>query len=156
MEYEQIAERVRYALDRLYEADHFLIDMDLCEPSVNHRFAMYLQEAFPGYFVDCEYNRSHVGQDSGLKQVTSRRGNYIDVVVGMRNGNPDDDLICFETKRWNNRSRFGDRDRAKLRTLTAGERFSYDYGLYLVFGRTRQEVEFELYQGGTITLQGIL
>ena len=48
------------ALDRLFERDSYLLQVDANERSVTARLAMYLQEALPNWDVDCEYNRDGV------------------------------------------------------------------------------------------------
>lgn len=149
MELEEIRQKVDLALDKLYATDQFLIDNDLCEPSLNHRLAMYLQTLFPEHFVDCEYNRSHIGNDNDLKRVTNlERGNYIDIIVGKRDRNPDNDFICFETKKWSNGAHQADRE--KLQVLTSGGQFCYDYGFFIIYGRNRNDAQIEVYKEGRL------
>lgn len=45
------------ALDRLIDKDRLLFEIDVNERSITHRLALYLQGAFPGWHVDCGYNR---------------------------------------------------------------------------------------------------
>jgi hypothetical protein len=50
-------EAVAPALSELLVNDHDLLSIDANERSITFRFAMYLQSHFPGWTVDCEYNR---------------------------------------------------------------------------------------------------
>jgi hypothetical protein len=149
----EIKRRVGTALDRLYDIDKFLIDNNLCEPCINHRFGLYLQEIFPDHFVDCEYNRSHIGDENDQKRILQddRRGNFVDLIIGKRTRLPADDFLCFETKMWSNESRLAaNRDKRKLAVLTGGGQFEYKYGFRIVFGATRETVEVEVYRGGNV------
>lgn len=50
-------EAVADALSELLVNDHHLLSIDANERSITFRFAMYLQQRFPDWTVDCEYNR---------------------------------------------------------------------------------------------------
>ncbi len=152
MEQNEIKRRIDVALDRLYELDHFLIDNNLCERCINHRFALHLQNQFTDHFVDCEYNRSHIGNANDQKRILGvENGNYVDIIVGLRSRLPQDDFICFETKKHNNVDQFGiENDRRKLQILTGGGQFEYKYGFRVVFGSTRETVLIEAYQRGDL------
>jgi len=55
--YEEIKARLNKALDRLYVRDWYLLKNKVHERSITHKLAEYLQEEFPNYDVDCEYDR---------------------------------------------------------------------------------------------------
>lgn len=60
MEFKDIQSRVIYALLSLKEKDMFLLENNLNERTISHKFAEYLQAHFsPVWDVDCEYNRNH-------------------------------------------------------------------------------------------------
>ena len=171
MEIKAIEEKVNNALDKLYENDRYLFEYDLCERCIQHKFANYLeQEKFDDYFIDCEYNRAYSKSNGGVgtKKVTSEDGNSVDIVVTKRNDDSNDDLVCFELKKWNNsegKNGF-QADRNKLRVLTGkelpykkntnGEKeflkdtngdyycFSYKYGFFIIFGPIRRDVIIEI------------
>ncbi len=50
-------EAVIRALSELLDNDHDLLGIDANERSITFRFAMYLQQHFSDWTVDCEYNR---------------------------------------------------------------------------------------------------
>lgn len=51
---------VAHALSDLLANDHDLLGIDANERSITFRFAMYLQQYFSDWTVDCEYNRDGV------------------------------------------------------------------------------------------------
>lgn len=53
-------EAVARALSELLDNDHDLLGVDANERSITFRFAMYLQQHFPDWTVDCEYNRDGI------------------------------------------------------------------------------------------------
>src|SRR5579885_985915 len=50
--------RLIAAVCALYRYDSDLIDVDANERSLTHKLAEHLKGVFPGWHVDCEYNRS--------------------------------------------------------------------------------------------------
>lgn len=150
-----LLQKVRNALDRLYRENPSLIENGLCEKCINHQFAKYLeQEGFgEGFFVDCEYNKTHLGRNPRPKKVFSINGNYIDIVVTKRTERGENDLVSFETKRWNN-YHHRNKDRENLQILSGqkpaadGSNFDYDFGIFVIYGKTREKTKIEIYQDG--------
>ena len=56
---EQIENALRGAIDLLLTADEDILRLDINERTISHRLAIYLEPHFPGWNVDCEYNRDH-------------------------------------------------------------------------------------------------
>ena len=165
---EDIKQKVNNALNKLYEREAYLFEHDLCERCIQHKFANYLeQENFNGFFIDCEYNRAYSKSNGGIKtkKITSEDGNSVDIVITKRNDDPNDDLVCFELKKWN--SSKGEEgfksDRLKLEILTGQKLpantkngdilkdrygdyycFNYKYGFFIIFGQTRDQVKIEI------------
>lgn len=52
-----LAEAVIHAVQTLLDHDAYLLLADVNERTVTHRLAVYVEQAFPGWDVDCEYNR---------------------------------------------------------------------------------------------------
>ncbi len=52
-----LAEAVIHAVQTLLDLDAYLLWADVNERTVMHRLAIYVEQAFPGWDVDCEYNR---------------------------------------------------------------------------------------------------
>lgn len=145
---EIIKEKIRHALRTLYREDRYLFAKGLCERCILHRFAVNLErQNFKGYHVDCEYNKSHLGKITTTKRVSNINGNYIDIIITKRNDNPQDDLICFEVKKWDNYDS-RDKDRQNLKILTGGVKFDYEYGFYVIFGKAIDKTRIEIYENG--------
>jgi hypothetical protein len=51
-----ILNKIDLALIKLQENDHYIIKNRGNERSITHRLAVYIEELFPNYHVDCEYN----------------------------------------------------------------------------------------------------
>ncbi|CKH64176.1 hypothetical protein [Achromobacter xylosoxidans] len=60
LNHHQPGKAVARALSKLLDADHDLLGIDANERSITFRFAMYLQQHFPDWTVDCEYNRDGI------------------------------------------------------------------------------------------------
>jgi hypothetical protein len=160
MNLKTIKDKINVALDKLYEKDIFLFKSNLCERCINHKFAIYLEQQNFGdeYFVDCEYNKSYGDDGHQTKMVSSSVCNYIDIVITKRDGNPDNDLICFEIKKWNNGDISNEKslDIEKLVILTGGKPsinnrlFNYKYGFYIIFGETRDKTLINIYKKGKL------
>jgi len=148
-----VIQKIKSALDKLYKEEPSLVEDKLCERCIDHRFAKYLEEEDfgNGYFVDCEYNKTHLESGVGPKKVSSINGNYIDIIITKRVGRGENDLVCFETKRWKNYyNRKKDRENLQIlsgqKPASDGSYFDYDFGFYIIFGKTRGETKVEVYQ----------
>lgn len=67
---------------RFIKNDHHLLTVDASERSMTHRLAVYLEQEFPEYHVDCEYNRKlcdtktiDLWRDK-IKTLETKRDNY--------------------------------------------------------------------------------
>jgi hypothetical protein len=52
----EVRDKIIRAYRMLLSRDSYLLVADVNERSI-HRLAMYIQEEFPEYDIDCEYNR---------------------------------------------------------------------------------------------------
>ena len=68
---EQIENALGAAIDLLLTADEDTLRLDINERTISHRLAMYLEPHFPGWNVDCEYNRDH----DDMKRLDIKRRN---------------------------------------------------------------------------------
>ena len=53
MDRRQIEDCVHWALDMLYARDDALLQGNAAEWSIAHRLAVYIEDQFPGWNVDC-------------------------------------------------------------------------------------------------------
>src|SRR5690606_8797769 len=60
--------KVDKAISKLFELDQYLLTNDMNERTIVHKFAIYLQEQFCEYHVDCEYNKN-IDEVNGSKNI---------------------------------------------------------------------------------------
>lgn len=152
MTQEEVSEKLHIALNQLSKNDIWLLNNNLNERTIAHKLAEYLQQIFPEYHVDCEYNRD-VEQNSGLKKVNILKSRYeaiknevvdelsIDVsvfpdIIVHRRGTNNFNLLVLELKKSRNTNRQArDFDIEKLHSFTdQSERntLKYNYGVFLI------------------------
>ena len=126
---------VATAIAEFTARDHYLLQFDVNERSVSHRFALYLQMELPNWSVDCEYNRD-MADPKALEPPdepiswsdTKAKTVFPDVIVHRRG--TDDNLLVIEMKKTDS----GDKanfDRDKLRAYVA--QFGYELGAFIPF-----------------------
>lgn len=125
-----LAEAVIHAVQTLLDHDAYLLLADVNERTVTHRLAVYVEQAFPGWDVDCEYNRD--GHDP--KEIAFGSGDdaehgsrvFPDVIVHKR-GTADNHVV-FELKKSNNFEP-DDRDFEKLHGYC--HQLGYQHGVFI-------------------------
>lgn len=131
---QKVAELVHAAISRLLKVDTYLFVMDVNERALSHRFGTYLQEVFPDWDVDCEYNRD--GADPKTLQINPEpvysdddRGTtvYPDVIIHRRGPGPN--LLAIEIKKASGGSK--DKDLLKLRGMLS--ELNYAHALFIRF-----------------------
>ncbi len=156
MEQQIVKEKINIALDILYEKDLELIcsSQELTElinnkpkkrkkyvgeRAIMHRFACYLERILEeanlldGLTLDCEYNR-HLNEPKGFENGER----FIPDLVIHKRKKDSRNLLVIEGKGfWNPNI---NNDIRKLRKLTSSkEKYKYDYGVLLVFGKERSD-----------------
>ena len=135
MSFEVVERKVDAALRRLRIQDSFLIEACTNERTISHKLAEYLQEEFPDWKVDCEYNRH--GMDK--KELEVPRDNiswddleaktvFPDIIVHRRNTD-DYNLLVIEVKKSSN-AESRQFDNNKLMAFTK-KPYHYNFGLFL-------------------------
>ena len=140
-------DKVVAGLSEFYASETFLFEHDLGERTLTHRLALYLEKQFPGWNVDCGYDRlgartmqlphgSIVSTDDHLDKSI-----YPDVVVHQRE--VPNNLLAIEVRKASNHQP-EEHDRQKLRALTDPHLwFAYATGVLLTLeknGVSRSEV----------------
>jgi len=87
--------RLAYALTCFYTLDHYLIEKRIGEWSISHRVALYLESQFPGWNVDCEFNRDGTNPKLADSFQGSKRP---DIIVHCR-GPEGPNLLAIEVKK---------------------------------------------------------
>ena len=123
---------VEEAIGRIVVKDNLLIKKGQ-ERALSIKLGMYLFPCFPGWDVDCEYNRT--GFEDELKRTSSNQYNRPDVIIHKR-GYPEreNNLLWIEVK-VDNADTINDINKLKEFTSTqAGNRtIQYKYGLSVSF-----------------------
>jgi hypothetical protein len=127
---------VEKAINRLISNDKDLLQNDVNERSITHRFACYLQELFHdhGWNVDCEYNKNHdqtkklMGYRRKTVAINDTQGTSVfpDIIVHRRMR--DNNLLVIEVKKSTN----NEPDKLDLEKLSAfKQELKYTYALFL-------------------------
>jgi hypothetical protein len=150
MKKREIIRKINVALDLFYEKDKHLIEINVHERSIAHKFAEYLQLLFPDYNLDCEYDKrgKYTKKLEDIRQCAKERTtNRIlpDIIIHER-GYDRNNLVIFEIK-----SKSGatacDIKKLELLTKESGQ-FRYHFGFFVRFGSERAECELRLFING--------
>lgn len=134
---EEALRRFDAAVVHLLNRDAYLIVHDVHERAITHKLAEYLQPLFPGWNVDCEYNRNmhepkrvHLPQpdDPDARRYVSI---YPDIIVHQRGSNDRNLLIVEAKKAVDGRFDGEERDRRKLEAYA--QDLGYKVGVFVVF-----------------------
>lgn len=135
---ENLSEKdIRKLIERAYkmliEKDGYLLKVDANERSITHRLAIHLESVFPGYNVDCEYNRNGIDpkilinfKKETNSDDTSGKTVYPDIIIHHRGENSN--FIVIEAKKISNRD---DSDKEKL--VIYKKELSYKYAYFVRF-----------------------
>jgi hypothetical protein len=144
-------DRVITALQELFAQESVLFERDLGERALTHRLAVHVERQFPGWDVDCDYDRlgertlrmphgTIVSTDDHLAKSV-----YPDLVVHQRT--IPNNLLAIEVRKAINHQPV-EHDQRKLMALTDPRLwFAYAIGLLLTLGRTTVTAS-EVYVGG--------
>ncbi len=132
MEPEEVKRRVEEALRMLAENDQYLLENDLGERCIASRLAMYLQQEFPEYSVNVEYNRDGVvpkrlqlPEDCANSRNKNGEALVVPDVIVHRRGHDGPNILVLELKKTTNPERRGTRDRERVRAFRAELRYSF-------------------------------
>ncbi len=119
-----IGHKVALAVELLLQRDAALLIRDVNERAITGRLADYLRPHFPGWDVDCEYNRD----DHVVKRIDGRAV-VPDIIVHRRGLR--ENLLAIEVKKSNTRED-DDEDIQKLNAFRDSH-LHYQCGLFLKF-----------------------
>lgn len=130
---EQVKHAVSSAIEKLLDADSFLLQNNVNERSISHKLACYIQELFADWQVDCEYNRDHDDTkrlNLPTKNVKTNDTNaqtvYPDIIIHRRNTGQN--LLVIEIKKTTNPETI-ENDLEKLDAFK--NQLGYRYALFL-------------------------
>ena len=159
--WEEIEEKVNLALDIFYVKDKYLIDNDIHERSMTHKLAIYLEELFKEYDVDCEYNKN-ISESKKIHDIESEiqkirkieKDEYKDSVVVFpditihKRGNKLKNLLVIEVKKDNaTKNNKEEIDILKLKAYTSKD-LNYRYGIYINLKNSREKVIIKKFENG--------
>ena len=157
--WEEIEEKVNLALDIFYVKDKYLIDNDIHERSMTHKLAIYLEELFNGYDVDCEYNKNglHIKEipdkNKEIQKIRNSSRNkdlisvFPDIIIHKR-GDESKNLVVIEVKKDNaTKNNKEEIDILKLKAYTT-EDLNYRYGIYINLKNSREKVVIKKFENG--------
>lgn len=161
-----IIERLKKCIRKLKKDDLYLIQNNASERSIAHRLAVYLEDEFTGYNVDCEYN-INIEHETGRKKIyllteevkryksknqkieAKEVSIFPDIIVHKRGVNTDN-ILVIEMKK--DISTVEDEfDRFKLEKFTVtydGDNLFYKLGCALKILTKSEDVSFKLYEEG--------
>ena len=127
-----VAKAIVSVVDTLLERDAYLLSADVHERTIGHRFAVYLEQFFPKWNIDCEYNRD----GHAPKEIGAGFGNdgehgsrvFPDVIVHER-GTPNNFLVVELKKSSNPESDNFDFEKLRRYCIELG----YVHGLFIRF-----------------------
>jgi hypothetical protein len=129
-----IEHSIQVALGKLFDRDADLLRNDVNERTITHKLAEYLEPEFPGWNVDCEYNRNHdqTKKPWSLRDKVAPIDNtdgisvFPDIIVHKRL--TDENLLVIEVKK-SSSCESSDFDKQKL--LAFKEELHYQHALFL-------------------------
>jgi len=148
--------KVITALHEFYARETFLLEKDFGERTLTHRLAVHIESQFPGWEVDCDYDRlgdrtlrmphgTIISTDDHLGKSV-----YPDIVVHQR-AIPNN-LLALEVRKAGNHQPL-EHDQHKLQALTDPHVwFAYWIGVLVILARTGVSFS-EVYVGGVIERQ---
>jgi hypothetical protein len=148
---------VKFCLKKLRSLDKKLLEIKVNERTITHKLAVYLQQSFPEFNVDCEYNRDECNEfDDLVKKLelptnnvswddTEAKTVFPDIIVHNR-GTQEKNLLVIEVKK-SSSSISGKVDRNKLIAFTK-DHYNYKFGLFLKINLVNENDHFEWYIGG--------
>ena len=111
-----MVKKVNQAINKVYANDSVSIRFEASEWSIAYRLALYIEEGFKGWNVDCEYNR--VGTGNLTKRNSQREYRRPDIIVHHRGMvEIDHNLLIIELKTTDREEDY-DEDCEKLKDFT--------------------------------------
>lgn len=141
---EEVESALNKALEQLLRDDEEILIADVNERSISHRLANYLNPMFPGWDVDCEYNRNH--DDPKRLEIKRRKVSsddtqattvFPDIIIHRRGS--DENYVVIEMKKTTSH----ENDEYDLQKLQAfKDQLGYRFAIFLKI-KTDREVGIE-------------
>ncbi len=146
-----VCQIINFAVNRFLNTDKELLENNVNERSLTHKFAEYIQdEVNSSWFVDCEYNR--YGNDpkeiDEIKQIVGEivstdslepKTVYPDIIVHKRGSEGPNWIVIEAKKNASNKER--DDDIKKLGKIK--KRYKYSYAIFINFDTINKSINWE-------------
>lgn len=110
-----------------------LLEIDSHERTISQNFASYLNSKFPGWDIDCEYNRI-MDEIKKLEKNGKQVKIYPDIIIHHRMTKRN--LLVIEIKKsppYSLSDQEVKDDLGRLKKMTIFEKYRYQYGLFILF-----------------------
>ena len=139
---QELKEIMEIALRKLYEKDRELIDRILHENAINHKLAIYLEEAInlqkewiSTYSIDVEYNKD----GNNAKKLNGDKEFRPDIILHERNSN-ERNILLIEVKK----EKLIDKDKNTLKECLKAP-FNYRFSVVIEYKNPNQKESFICY-----------
>jgi hypothetical protein len=129
----EIVNKLNLALEKLLKNEKEIILSDVNERSLSHRLAIYLQEHFEDWDIDCEYNRDYdlpkqlvINSRNHSSDDIHARTVFPDIIIHKRG--TDKNLLVLEMKKTSN-PESDDFDMMKLNAFR--KQLKYQYAVFV-------------------------
>ena len=150
MEFNELMLKIKIALNCVFEKDNALFSNNASEWSISHRLAVYLEESFPKWNIDCEYNR--IGNcGNQIKKNSTGENIRPDIIIHQHSKKTiENNLLIIEIKK--NHIDKSDIEKIKDYTLVPNSvrSYQYQYGLALILKNSIKESVFYWFCNGKI------
>jgi hypothetical protein len=146
---EEIKKHLHIALGLLFKNDAFLLEHSAHERSIAHKLAEYLQQQFPDWHVDCEYNLHGIDTKKLPRECNGQYQERVFPDINIHHRNTDHNLIVFEVKPYPARE-VDECDDIKLKEFTkdSGD-YKYSLGVFIAFNGLN-EPQIVFYRNGEV------
>lgn len=127
-DFRMVETNINDALNLLYRNDRLLITNSTSERSITHKLAAYIQQLFPQWHVDCEYNRRGLRRP---KDILDQDTSYPDIIIHQRNTTTN--LLVIEAKSIYSADHTDTHDKKKIKAYIEDPEYQYRFGLWICF-----------------------
>ncbi len=121
-----IKKEVRCAINKFKKFDwNYLSNKNVYEVTLSHRIAVYLENKFDGYSVDCEYNKSVNDYKIILKRIKIRP----DIIIHKRG--TSENLCIIEIKKASKSSKKGKNEIERIKNIIKTTELNYKIGIFI-------------------------
>ena len=129
----EIKEIIGKAIDLFLINDLKLLEIDSHERTISQNFTKYLNSKFPGWEIDCEYNR--IRDEIKKLEINGKLVRiYPDIIIHHRMTKRN--LLVIEIKKsppYSLSDQDVKDDIERLKKMTIVEKYRYQYGLFILF-----------------------